>query len=110
WPGTPGIAILAREAGFVRFNLRGRETAGMLDAGSEAYRRYVGWLQEALHSCRFANTREPVVKEIALTSKHFDGERSVYLPDAVVVWAERVPASRITSDALGVIEAKPATG
>jgi len=111
WPRTPGIAILASVAGFVRFNLRGRETAGMLDAGSEMHRRYVGWLKEALYSCRFANTGEPVVKEVALTSEEFAGERSVYLPDAVVVWAaDRVPASRITSDALGVIEAKPATG
>jgi predicted AlkP superfamily phosphohydrolase/phosphomutase len=110
WAQTPGLAILASVTGFLRFNLRGREKAGMLEPGSEVYRSYVRWVQEAFHSCRITDTGEALVNEVTLTSEEFAGERSVYLPDAVVSWADRRPTSRINSDELGAIIFEPPTG
>ena len=82
----------------------------MLEPGSELHRSYVRWVQEAFHSCRITDTGEALVNEVTLTSEEFDGERSVYLPDAVVSWADRRPVSRINSDELGAISFKPPTG
>ena len=110
WARTPGLAILGSVTGFVRFNLRGREKAGMLDPGSELHRSYVRWVQDAFHGWRAADTGAPLVKDVALTCERLAGERRHYLPDAVVRWADRGPISRIRSDALGAIDVRPPTG
>jgi predicted AlkP superfamily phosphohydrolase/phosphomutase len=110
WARTPGLAILGGVTGFVRFNLRGREKAGMLEPGSKSHRTYTHWVQEAVLGWRIGDTGDSLVKEVALTSEEFGGERSVYLPDLVLSWSDRRSASRIKSDRLGVIDLKPPTG
>jgi predicted AlkP superfamily phosphohydrolase/phosphomutase len=110
WAHTPGLAILASVTGYVRFNVRGRETRGILDKGDESYDRYVRWMRECFESFRIADTGEPLVKDITFTSDAFPGERQSYLPDAVISWTGVPPASRIHSDLLGTIAAECATG
>src|SRR5262249_16914419 len=58
WGRTPGLAILGGVTGFIRFNLRGREEAGMLEPGSDAHRSYTRWVQNAIESWRHADTGE----------------------------------------------------
>src|SRR5262249_3943437 len=110
WARTPGLAVLGGVTSFNRFNLRGREKAGMLEPGSEVHRSYTRWVQNALQSWRHADTGEGLLKEVAFTGEEFGGERSVYLPDVVVSWGDRLSSARITSSALGSIELKPPTG
>src|SRR5262249_55075677 len=68
------------------------------------------WVQNAIESWRHADTGEALVKEVAFTGEEFGGERSVYLPDVVLSWADRRPSSRINSPALGSIDLTPPTG
>jgi predicted AlkP superfamily phosphohydrolase/phosphomutase len=110
WARTPGLSILASVTGFVRFNLRGRESAGMLEPGSELHRNYVQLVAEGFRSCRIASSGEALVKEVSLTGKDFGGKRSSYLPDAVVSWSNHPPVSRIESDMLGSVRMEPSTG
>lgn len=110
WPHTPALAVLASVTGYVRFNLRGRETHGILEPGSETYARYLRWMRECFQSFRIVETGEPLVKDIVLTSEAFPGERQGDLPDVVISWTGVPPASRIHSDLLGTIEAQSATG
>ena len=110
WARTPGLAILGSVMGFVRFNLRGREKEGMLDPGSELHRSYIRCVQDAFRGWRIADTGEPLVKDMVLTSEQCAGERSDYLPDLVVSWADREPASRIRADDRGAITLRPPTG
>jgi predicted AlkP superfamily phosphohydrolase/phosphomutase len=109
WTRTPALAVLASVSGYLRFNLRGREAAGILEPGSETYGRYLRWLRECFESLRIIETGEPLVKEIVLTSDAFPGERQTYLPDAVISW-NGFPASRVHSELLGTIEARPQRG
>jgi predicted AlkP superfamily phosphohydrolase/phosphomutase len=109
WAQTPALAILASVTGYVRFNLQGRETRGILGLGSEACTRYIRWMRDCFHSFRIVDTGEPLVSEITLTPDVFSGERQPYLPDAVISW-NGFPASRVHSELLGTIEAPPKTG
>jgi hypothetical protein len=110
WGNTPGFPLLADLNGYLRFNLQGRETEGMLEAGSARGDGYVEWLCEALGSFRVAETGEPLVREIRLAKDAFPGARTDRLPDLMVQWAPSAPAERIVSEKLGTIEAKIATG
>ena len=86
WPHTPALAVLASGTGYVRFNLRGRETHGVLEPGSETHGRYVRWMRECFQSFRIVETGEPLVKDIVFTSEAFPGERQGHLPDALISW------------------------
>ena len=110
WARTPGLSILASVNGFVRFNLRGRESAGMLEPGSELHRKYVQLVAEGFRSCRIASSGEALVNEVTLTEEEFGGERSAYLPDAVVSWSNHRPASRVESEMLGSVRGEPSAG
>ncbi|MEP6658096.1 MAG: alkaline phosphatase family protein, partial [Betaproteobacteria bacterium] len=110
WVHTPALAVLASVTGYIRFNIRGRETRGTLEPGSETFTRYMRWMRECFQSFRTVETGQPLVKDIALTADSFPGPRQSYLPDAVISWTGGSPASRIHSDLLGTIEAEAGTG
>lgn len=46
WLHTPALAVLASVTGYVRFNVRGRETRGILEPGSDTFARYLDWMRE----------------------------------------------------------------
>ena len=110
WAETPGLAILGSVTGYVRLNLRGRETAGMLEPGSDAHARYMRAICEAFAGCRIADTGEPLISATSLTPETFAGARSHFLPDLVVSWGDRAPVARIDSDVFGPITVHPPTG
>lgn len=110
WAHTPALAVLASVTGYIRFNIRGRETRGILEPGSETFARYIGWMRECFQSFRMVESGQPLVKDITLTAHSFPGQRQGYLPDAVISWTGGSPASRIHLDLLGTIEAEAGTG
>ncbi|MGZ5720610.1 MAG: alkaline phosphatase family protein [Burkholderiales bacterium] len=110
WSRTPALAVLASVTGYIRFNVRGRETHGILQPGSETFTRYVRWMRECFESFRIVETGEPLVQDVVLTADAFPGDRQSYLPDAVISWNGCPPASRIHSNILGTIEGELRTG
>jgi hypothetical protein len=110
WAATPGLALLADLNGYLRWNVRGRERDGILEPGSDAFRRYVGLLQEGFQGLRVAETNEPLVADVVLTREALQGARVDHLPDVVVTWSGGPPASCVRSDRLGQFTAELATG
>lgn len=110
WPHTPGFALLADLHGYFRFNLRGRESAGSLDAAGDTLARYRAFVVDALKSFSVADTGRPLVKEIVDVDAAFPGTRRAHLPDLIVTWNVAPQATRIESPTLGAIDAAPGTG
>ncbi len=110
WKETPGFALLADLHGYVRLNLAGRERLGSLSRASDEERQYREWIEQTLLSFRIAGSGERLVREVVWTRDVFPGERSEYLPDAIVKWSGAGPVSRIESEILGRIEAQRGTG
>ena len=109
WSRTPGFALLADANAYLRFNLAGRELAGMLEPRSDAQARYRDLLLRCLRSFRL-DSGQPLVEEVLFAETHFSGRRSQLLPDIIVTWPEAGPASEIHSDEFGTIRADLATG
>jgi predicted AlkP superfamily phosphohydrolase/phosphomutase len=110
WELTPGLALVADNNGYLRFNVRGREARGMLEPGGETFVRYIEWIRECFFGLRIAGTGEPLVGDVLLSRDQFPGNRSHHLPDALVTWSGARPATSIQSEALGQFTAKLATG
>ncbi|HYL93090.1 MAG TPA: alkaline phosphatase family protein [Alphaproteobacteria bacterium] len=110
WARTPGFPLLSDLNGYLRMNVRGRETQGMLEEGSSELKRYVDWLCEGIAGFRVVETGEPLAKEILLTHRVFPGRRTDCLPDLIVQWGPTAPATRIVSKNLGLLQATQATG
>ncbi len=110
WPRTPGLALLADLNGYLRFNLRGRESQGSIEVQSEGFRQYVEMLRECFNGFRIASSGEPLVKDLIFADRDFPGNRSHHLPDIVVTWSGAAPTDRINSSISGEIFAELATG
>jgi predicted AlkP superfamily phosphohydrolase/phosphomutase len=110
WGSTPGLALLADLHGYFRFNLRGRESAGSLDAGGERFRQYRAFVRECFLSLKVADTGRALVKDLIFADEAFPGQRQAHLPDLIITWEAAPPASAIESALLGRIDAERATG
>ncbi|HXJ34469.1 MAG TPA: alkaline phosphatase family protein [Candidatus Eisenbacteria bacterium] len=110
WTSTPGLALLADLNGYLRWNLRGRERDGCLDADGDALRRYAQRTAECFRGLRAADTGMPLVADVALARDAFAGPRVANLPDAVVTWVQMPPVARVRSEHLGEMAAELATG
>jgi predicted AlkP superfamily phosphohydrolase/phosphomutase len=110
WKRTPGFAQLADFNGYLRLNLRGRESAGCLTPGEASYRKYLQWLEKAFRGLRTADGQAPIVRELVWTAEAFPGRRSGYLPDLVVTWDDHPPQTSLESEQLGRIIARLETG
>jgi hypothetical protein len=114
WPRTPGFACLTDLNGYVRLNLRGRESRGMLappdSKADKDASRYVEELRKAFLSFRIADSGQPLVEDVRLAADDFPGARSHHLPDLIVAWSGAAPATAIHSETLGTIRAELATG
>jgi predicted AlkP superfamily phosphohydrolase/phosphomutase len=110
WESTPGFAQLADYNGYIRLNLRGRETRGMLEPESAEYNRYIKHLSDGFRSFRTEGGNEPLVGEIALAGTMFPGKRTFVLPDLIVSWSGVPPAERVVSSTLGTVNATLSTG
>jgi predicted AlkP superfamily phosphohydrolase/phosphomutase len=110
WPRVPGFALRSDLYGLVRLNVKGRERLGMLEAGSDAYRRYVEHLRTGFLNLRSVGAEQPIIRDIVPTSEVLSGERQHLLPDLILRWTDEYPAAEVHSTELGVIRAAPAAG
>jgi len=110
WNLTPGLPLLADLNGYLRFNIKGRESRGILDPGGKNLGRYSDWIRECFQGLRVQGTGEPIVREVLLSHTEFPGHRSHYLPDMVVTWTGVRSASAIHSETIGEFHARLATG
>ncbi len=110
WSRTPALTVRGDVHTYVRYNLRGRESAGMLEPGSALLARYEQWLGQCLRSLRDADTGAPIVREVCLSRDAYPGPRLHLLPDAVVAYRYTTPALCVRSELLGEIRAELRTG
>jgi predicted AlkP superfamily phosphohydrolase/phosphomutase len=110
WRRIPGFALRSDLYSFVRLNLRGRERLGMLETGSDAYRRYVEHVRTSFLSLRAVETDKPIIRDIVPAQQILPGVRSDLLPDFILRWTDQYPATAVHSPELGLIRATPDTG
>jgi predicted AlkP superfamily phosphohydrolase/phosphomutase len=108
WRYTPGLALRADNNGYIRFNLAGRESQGMLKPGSASLARYSDLIRESFLSLRTADGAR-LVKDVCVSAEQYPGKRTHHLPDLIVTWNGLEPASRVDSS-LGAIVAQLDTG
>jgi predicted AlkP superfamily phosphohydrolase/phosphomutase len=87
------FSLIADIQGYVRLNLRGRESPGLVAPGEE-YDRLCAAIADGLGTFADADTGEPVVASVMRVDRLFaDGPRRDRLPDLIVRWADS-PAAR----------------
>lgn len=86
WSTARAFALVADLHGYVRINVRGRESAGIVEPGAE-FDRLCETLIEGLSTFVDADTQQPVVLDAKRTDRLFSGgERLHELPDLLVRW------------------------
>lgn len=105
WPEMTAFALPSFSDGYVRINLRGRETHGKVDSAD--YDRMCTDISTLLHDLRDGRTGAPVVRSVIRVRDGAETEGR-YLPDAdlVVLWADR-PSDVVDSPACGRIGPAP---
>ena len=110
WRKTPGFALRPDLHGYVRLNLAGRESAGMLEPGGEGHRNYVDRVRRAFLSLRAETSNQPIVRDVLSIADVLPGVRSSLLPDLVVRWEKLPQATNVRSGPYGAFSAEPDTG
>jgi predicted AlkP superfamily phosphohydrolase/phosphomutase len=106
WSRTRAFCQLADLQGYIRINLSGRETAGIVAPGAE-YDALCREIIEGLESFTDVDTGERVVLEVGRAAAIYpDGARVSGLPDLIVRWATSPAAEQraIVSPRLGRID------
>ncbi len=105
WSTTPAFTLMADLQGFVRINLKGRESQGIIEPGAEydaLCEKIIAGLKTFVH----ADTGKPAVVDVQRMDELYpDAERVPQMPDLVVQWSERPAADCIgvTSPRYGTI-------
>jgi predicted AlkP superfamily phosphohydrolase/phosphomutase len=93
WSSTRAFAPVSDLDGYVRVNLRGRESAGIVEPGAE-YEALCRRIGEELATFVDADTGDPVVQAIARPDDLFAvGRMKRYLPDLIVRWSDAPAAA-----------------
>jgi predicted AlkP superfamily phosphohydrolase/phosphomutase len=99
-------------AGAIRFNVRGRESYGVVEPGTQ----FAALRQRVIDElCRIINEESgrPVVEKVICTDQIYHGPQTQLLPDVFVVWNRDTPIRRLISPSIGNIEVptlSPRTG
>jgi predicted AlkP superfamily phosphohydrolase/phosphomutase len=110
WRRTPGFALRPDLHGYLRFNLVGREAAGMLEPGGDGHRSYLDRVRRVFLSLETEASKQQIVRDILSIGDVFPGARSRLLPDLVVRWEKLRQATKVRSDSYGAFSAEPDTG
>lgn len=91
WRHTPVISLLGDYDGYLRINLKGRESAGIVEPG----RQFDEWIQKTisgLHSFVDRDSGQSVVLDVLLRKDlNLSGACMNYFPDLIVEW-QKTPA------------------
>lgn len=110
WSRTPGFALLADRAGYIRLNRQGREAEGLLMPGSSEEQHYTAMIDTAFRELVDAGTGERIVADVLPRGALFSGTRDDYLPDVFVTWRETPSSDQTRSDRLGLLPQESQTG
>ncbi len=110
WSQTPGLALLADLAGYIRLNVKGREAMGMLTPGSPDQERYIAMIDDRFSALVDAASGEKLVDEVCGRASLFQGPRADLLPDLFVLWRDVPSSGQARSDRLGLLPKEPSTG
>lgn len=88
--------------GAIRINLVGREPQGKVTRG-EPYEQVCQQLTDDLKAIVYADTGEPLVREVLRTSDFYRGPHLSDLPDLIVEWNRRESPHSITSEKIGLL-------
>jgi predicted AlkP superfamily phosphohydrolase/phosphomutase len=105
WNTVKAFCLEADLQGYIRMNLRGRETAGIVEPNAE-YDALCKKIMEGLRTFVDMETKEPVVESIIRSDLHFvEGSRLDCLPDLLVRWNSTPAANHraIVSELYGSI-------
>jgi hypothetical protein len=83
---------------------------GILEVGSDAYRRYIEHVANSFLTLRAVGTDAPIVRRVVLLQEVFSGSRQHLLPDLQLEWTDEYPVSEVRSPELGLIQAGPDRG
>ena len=86
WKQTKAFHLFSDTQGWVRINLKGRESQGVVEP--REYETLCQRITEGLKTFVDADTGEPVIKKITASHQVFEGERLDDLPDLIVDWAD----------------------
>ena len=91
WSKSPVICLLGDYDGYLRINLRGRESRGIVEAGQD-FADWVNKVSEGLYSFIDADSGEPIVKTVLRREDlRLKGSCLDHLPDLIVQWQETPP-------------------
>jgi predicted AlkP superfamily phosphohydrolase/phosphomutase len=105
WESTPAFTLRADLNGYIRVNLQGRETRGIVPPGD--FDRLCTRISEGLMSYRDGATGDPLIEEICRASEIWTrGERFDRLPDLIVRWhsSSGAPHESVVSPAFGRVD------
>ncbi len=110
WTRTPSFRMASGGEGYIRFNIKGRESKGYFDRRGEELRRYTAWLTERLSEIRVGDTDQPLFAEFIDGHALHPGVRTDHLPDLILRYAPDAPVDEIRSPTIGKIKAHLDTG
>jgi predicted AlkP superfamily phosphohydrolase/phosphomutase len=92
WASTPAFCIPADKEGYIRVNLRGRESAGIVDPND--YNQLYETIKDGLRTFVDADTGQRIVENVGRSDQIFkQGRRLNNLPDFIVQWASSPAAN-----------------
>lgn len=106
WPQMQAFGLPSYSEGYVRINLRGRESEGIVDASE--YNALCDQITQLLYNLKDGRTGKPMVEAVTRTRQHPD-DLDPKLPDAdlVVLWQEDHATDVVDSPELGRIGPVP---
>jgi predicted AlkP superfamily phosphohydrolase/phosphomutase len=106
WPTMKAFALPSFSEGYIRINLMGRETSGVVKP--EDYDSVVNDICEQLRNLKCARTGTPMVAELVKT-RQTPSDNDPKLPDAdiVVSWQESYATDMVSHPLLGIIGPMP---
>ncbi|NEO99007.1 MAG: nucleotide pyrophosphatase [Symploca sp. SIO2E9] len=106
WPQMKAFALPSFSEGYIRLNLQGRESQGIVSP--QEYNAVCDELTAKLYRLQDARTGEPMVKEIIRTRQEAT-DSNPKLPDAdlVVMWQEKYASDVVDSPDIGRIGPVP---
>ncbi|NEQ49716.1 MAG: nucleotide pyrophosphatase [Leptolyngbya sp. SIO3F4] len=106
WPKMKAFAIPSYSEGYIRINVKGRESNGLVDA--EDYETVCAELMDLLQKTTDGRTGQPLVDRVVqMRQDPFDSNPNLPDADLVVLWSETIPSDVMDTTDYGRIGPVP---